>query len=104
MKPVEGLRSTGAGWVQTVRFAALPQVLSSFASYGLLRFEINVREASIMGFVGAGGIGDELLISVRKFYYSDVSAILILLMVTVMLIDLVTERLRHRLSHAETMK
>ena len=104
MKPVEGLQATGANWMQTVRFGAMPQVLSSFASYALLRFEINVREASIMGFVGAGGIGDELLISIRKFYYSDVSAILILLIVTVMLIDLGTEQLRNRLSATEQSK
>ena len=97
MKPVEGVRSAGAGWVQTLRFAAVPQVLSSFVSYALLRFEINVREAGIMGFVGAGGIGQELLVSIRKFYYSDVSAILILIIVTVMLIDLATEGVRHRL-------
>ena len=51
----------------------------------------------IMGFVGAGGIGQELLVSVRKFYYSDVSAILLLLIATVMVIDLLTERLRHTL-------
>lgn len=101
MKPVEGLQATGASWVQTARFGAVPQVLSSFASYSLLRFEINVREASIMGFVGAGGIGDELLISIRKFYYSDVSAILILLIVTVMLIDFGTEQVRHSLTASE---
>ena len=52
MKPVEGLRSTGAGWVSCMRFAVLPQVAAGFASYSLLRFEINVREASVMGFVG----------------------------------------------------
>jgi phosphonate transport system permease protein len=50
-----------------------------------------------MGFVGAGGIGQELLVSVRKFYYSDVSAILLLLIATVMIIDLLTEWLRHAL-------
>jgi phosphonate transport system permease protein len=97
MKPVEGLASTGATWVQTVNFAVLPQVLANFASYTLLRFEINVRSAGIMGFVGAGGIGQELLVSVRKFYYSDVSAILLLLIGTVIVIDLLTERLRHAL-------
>jgi len=97
MKPVEGLTSTGGTWVQMVRFAVLPQVLSNFVSYTLLRFEINVRSAGIMGFVGAGGIGQELLVSIRKFYYSDVSAILLLLIVTVMAIDLITERLRHTL-------
>jgi phosphonate transport system permease protein len=97
MKPVEGLTSTGGTWVQMVRFAVLPQVLSNFVSYTLLRFEINVRSAGIMGFVGAGGIGQELLVSVRKFYYSDVSAILLLLIATVMIIDLLTERLRYAL-------
>ena len=97
MKLVEGLVSTGGSWVQMVRFAVLPQILSNFVSYTLLRFEINVRSAGIMGFVGAGGIGQELLVSVRKFYYSDVSAILLLLIGTVMVIDLLTERLRHSL-------
>jgi phosphonate transport system permease protein len=102
MKPVEGLTATGASWVQMVRFAVLPQVLSNFVSYTLLRFEINVRSAGIMGFVGAGGIGQELLVSVRKFYYSDVSAILLLLIATVMIIDLATERMRHALIGRES--
>lgn len=97
MKPVEGVQSTGASWINTMRFAAMPQVLSNFVSYGLLRFEINVRSAAIMGFVGAGGIGQDLVESVRKFYYSDVSAILLMIVVTVMIIDLVTERVRHTL-------
>ena len=56
-----------------------------------------MRGAAVMGFVGAGGIGDTLIVSIRKFYYSDVSAILVLLIATVMLIDFGTERLRHRL-------
>lgn len=97
MNPVDGVRSTGATWVQQIRFAVVPQVSSNFVSYTLLRFEINVREASVMGFVGAGGIGKELLSSIRQFYYSDVSAILLMIIVTVFVIDLLTERLRHRL-------
>ncbi len=101
MKPVEGLTGTGANWVETVRFAVLPQVLSNFASYALLRFEINVRGAGVMGFVGAGGIGQELLIAIRNFYYSDVSAILLLIVLTVFAIDLGTEKLRHHLIGAE---
>ena len=104
MKPVEGLTSTGATWVQMVRFAVVPQVLSNFVSYTLLRFEINVRSAGIMGFVGAGGIGQELLVSVRKFYYSDVSAILLLLIATVMIIDLLTERARYALIGREAQQ
>ena len=94
-RPVEGLRAAGANWVETVRYGALPQVLSNFISYTLLRFEINVRGASVMGFVGAGGIGQELLLSIRKFYYSDVSAILILIILTVFAIDMITARLRN---------
>ncbi|GGH16003.1 phosphonate ABC transporter, permease protein PhnE [Alsobacter metallidurans] len=97
MKPVEGVAATGANWAQGVRFGTLPQVLSNFVSYTLLRFEVNVRGAAIMGFVGAGGIGQDLVEAIRKFYYSDVSAILMLIVVTVMLIDLVTERARHAL-------
>ncbi len=101
MKPVDGLTATGAGWWQTIRFAVVPQVLSNFASYSLLRFEINVRGASIMGFVGAGGIGQDLIEAIRKFYFTDVSAILLLIIVTVMLIDFGTERLRHALLSLE---
>jgi phosphonate transport system permease protein len=97
MKPVEGVTATGAAWIEAVRFAALPQVASNFASYGLMRFEINVRGAAIMGFVGAGGIGQELLVAIRRFYYSDVSAMLFLIILTVIVIDLVTEQIRHRL-------
>ncbi|MFK4386121.1 phosphonate transport system permease protein [Bradyrhizobium sp. USDA 3397] len=96
-KPVEGVAASGGSWVQVVRFGALPQVLSNFVSYALLRFEINVRGAAVMGFVGAGGIGQDLIEAVRKFYFTDVSAILLLIVLTVMLIDFLTERLRHRL-------
>jgi phosphonate transport system permease protein len=98
MKPVEGVRSTGSRFVEVVRFAALPQVLSTFASYTLLRFEINVRSGSVVGMVGAGGIGQDLFVAIRKFYYTDVSAILLMIIVCVALIDLLTEQIRHRLS------
>lgn len=97
MNPIDGVKAGGANWFEQVRFAVLPQVLSNFVSYTLLRFEINVRGASVMGFVGAGGIGKELLSSIRQFYYSDVSAILLMIIVTVFAIDLLTERLRFRL-------
>lgn len=101
MKPLEGVRSTGASWISSMRFAVLPQVMPGFASYSLLRFEINVREASVMGFVGAGGIGQELVVAVRKFFYSDVSAILLMIIVTVFIIDICTGWLRGRLFGTE---
>ena len=97
MKPVEGVRSTGASWISCMRFAVLPQVAAGYASYALLRFEINVREASVMGFVGAGGIGQELVVAIRKFYYSDVSAILLTIILTVFIIDIGTGWARGRL-------
>lgn len=97
MKPVEGVRATGASWVAGMRFAVLPQVVAGFASYTLLRFEINVRGASVMGFVGAGGVGQELVVAIRKFYYSDVSAILAMIILTVFIIDIGTGWARGRL-------
>jgi len=95
MKPVEGLRATGANWLQIVRFGVLPQVLPNFATFTLWRFEINVRTASVIGFVGAGGIGQELYTAIARLYYEDISALLLLLVITVMLIDYGCEKLRH---------
>ena len=98
MKPVDGVRGAGGTWLSQIRFGVLPQVVSNFASYTLLRFEVNVRGAAVIGFVGAGGIGQELIVAIRKFYYSDVSAILLMLLVCVMLIDFASEKLRNRLT------
>jgi phosphonate transport system permease protein len=98
MKPVEGITSTGGSRAETIFYAVLPQVWSGFATYTLLRFEINFRGASIMGFVGAGGIGQELLTAVRKFYYSDVSAILVMIVVTVFVLDILTGLVLKRLN------
>ncbi len=102
--PREGLRAGGAGWVQIIRFAVIPQVLPNFLSYALLRFEMNVRGAAIIGFVGAGGIGQELYLVIRQFIYQDISAIVLMLMVTVTLIDLLSERLRHALIGREALR
>jgi phosphonate transport system permease protein len=98
MKPVEGIISTGGSRAETIFYAVLPQVWSGFATYSLLRFEINFRGASIMGFVGAGGIGQELLTAVRKFYYSDVSALLVMIIVTVFVLDILTGLVLKRLN------
>jgi phosphonate transport system permease protein len=97
MRPWEAVRAAGGTWAHGVRFAILPQVLPNFLSYVLLRFEINVRGATVIGFVGAGGIGQELVVAIRKFYYSDVSAILVTIVITVFVIDIGTGWLRARL-------
>jgi phosphonate transport system permease protein len=104
MRPVEGIASTGGSWLAQVRFGAMPQVLSNLTSYTLLRFEINVRGATVLGIVGAGGIGEDLIVAIRKFFYSDVSAILLMIVVTVMLIDVLSARMRHRLLATETRR
>jgi phosphonate transport system permease protein len=97
MKPVDGVLATGGSWWQKIYFAVMPQVFSSFVSYTLLRFEVNVRSAAVLGFVGAGGIGQTLIEAIRKFYYADVSALLVLIVLTVMLMDQMTQKLRARI-------
>lgn len=96
MRPWEGVRSAGGTWLHGVRYAILPQVLPNFLSYVLLRFEMNVRGASVIGFVGAGGIGQELYTVISFNYYQEIGAILTLIILTVSLIDMVSERLRVR--------
>ena len=104
MRPVEGIAAAGGNWLERIRFAVLPQVLSNFTSYALLRFEVNVRGATVLGFVGAGGIGEELITAIRKFFYSDVSAILLLVVVCVVAIDLTSVHIRHRLLADESRR
>ena len=70
----------------------------------MLRIEINVRGSTVIGFVGAGGIGQDLIVAIRKFYYSDVSAMLLMIIVTVMTIDIISARLRHRLLAMENYR
>jgi len=101
---VEAVRAAGGSWAEAMRFGVLPQSLPGLLSFGLLRFEINVREASVLGIVGAGGIGEELYLSVRQFEYPDISAIILLILLTVTLIDALTTRLRHRILGAESLR
>jgi phosphonate transport system permease protein len=96
MRPWDAMRGVGANWVKSVRFGILPQVLPNFLSYVLLRFEINVRGATVIGFVGAGGIGQELYSVISFNYYQEISAIVALIILTVSLIDLTSETLRRR--------
>ena len=97
MKPDEGLRSVGAGWLERVRFAIVPQVLPNFVSYTLLRTEINVRASTIIGAVGGGGIGEVFRLSIGRDYAAQTYAIIILLLATIILIDQLSVALRRRL-------
>jgi phosphonate transport system permease protein len=100
----EAIRAAGGSWTESMRFGVLPQSLPGVLSFGLLRLEINVREASVLGLVGAGGIGEELYLAVRQFEYPDISAIIVLILLTVTLIDQLCTRLRHRLLGAEALR
>src|SRR5690606_25377574 len=93
-QPVEGIRATGAHRLEEIAYGILPQVLPLWISYSLYRFEANVRSASVVGMVGAGGIGVILWESIRGFYYAQTCAVMIILVVTVSAIDLVSARIR----------
>lgn len=94
-RPVEGIRSVGGSWLAQMRYGVVPQVTPGFLSYALLRFEVNVRSSTIIGFVGAGGIGQELKRVIGFNIYEEVSAICILILLIVVVIDLLSERIRH---------
>jgi phosphonate transport system permease protein len=102
LRPVEGIRSVGGSWLAQIRYGVVPQVMPGFLSYALLRFEINVRSSTIIGFVGAGGIGQELKRVIGFNIYEEISAICILILLIVVVIDLTSERIRHRFIGALT--
>ncbi len=103
-RQLDGVRASGGNWFEVIRFAVLPQVLPNFTTYTLWRLELNIRSAAIVGFVGAGGIGQELYHAISFNYYEDVSAIVLMVVATIMVIDLICERLRHRLIGKENLQ
>ncbi|MEQ1941665.1 phosphonate ABC transporter, permease protein PhnE [Mesorhizobium sp. VNQ89] len=99
LKPVEGLSSVGASWLERMWLGVLPQVAPNYLSYALLRLEINVRASAILGFVGAGGIGAELRVAISwgTGRYDAAAAIFILLFLTIVAIDQLSSYYRNRL-------
>jgi phosphonate ABC transporter, permease protein PhnE len=93
-RPVEAIRTTGATKIQEVVYGVVPQVLPLWMSFALYRFESNVRSATVLGVIGAGGIGQVLFESIRGFYYPQASAILIVIVATVVITDVVSQLLR----------
>lgn len=93
-RPVEGIRATGASRMQEVIFGVVPQVLPLWISYTLYRFETNVRSATVLGIVGAGGIGHVLWESIRSFLYAETAAIMIIVILSITITDIVSQRLR----------
>ena len=95
-RPVEGIRATGAHKLAEIAYGVIPQVMPLWLSYSLYRFESNVRSASVVGMVGAGGIGVVLYEVIRSFQYAQTCAVLLMLVVTVTLIDVFSAWLRQR--------
>lgn len=93
-RPVEAIRTTGASRIQSVVFGVIPQVLPLWISYSLYRLESNIRSATILGLIGAGGIGQVMFESIRGFYYPQSSAMIIIVVITVSLMDLLSQQLR----------
>jgi phosphonate transport system permease protein len=93
-QPVEGIRATGASVLEEIVYGVLPQVIPHWISFTLYRLEANVRSASVVGMVGAGGIGVILWEIIRGFYYAQTCAVMIIVVLTVTLIDVISAKIR----------
>ena len=94
--PIEALKSSGASKRQVIAFAIIPQIIPSFIANNLYILDRNVRMATMLGIVGAGGIGYELQSSFRMFEYQRVSAIIIIIFITIFLIDHISSFIRSK--------
>jgi len=93
-RPVEGIRATGANALHEVIYGVIPQVLPLWISFSLYRFESNIRSATVLGIVGAGGIGMVLWEDIRGFYYAETAAVMIMIVISVSLLDMLSQKLR----------
>ena len=92
--PVEGVRSTGSSALQEIIYGVIPQVLPLWISFALYRFESNVRSATVLGMVGAGGIGVILWESIRGFMFQETCTVILIIILSVTLLDLFSQKLR----------
>jgi len=96
-QPVAALEALGASRIARWGYGLLPQVAPRLLAYALFRFEVNVRATAMVGFVGAGGIGNAIHTAISLFHWADLSALLLLLLGAVVVIDAVGDQLRRRL-------
>jgi len=95
-KPVEAIESTGARFMQKIIHAVFPQILPFFNSYNLYILDRNIRASTVLGVVGAGGIGFELIMSIRVFEYQRTATLIIVLLITIMSVDRLSAYLRKK--------
>lgn len=95
--PIDGVKATGAGRLHEITWGVIPQVAPLWTSFALYRFESNSRAATVLGLIGAGGIGQALFESLQAFEYRTVSTIAIIIIVAVTLIDMLSQAMRKRL-------
>ncbi|MEQ8839935.1 MAG: phosphonate ABC transporter, permease protein PhnE [Acidimicrobiales bacterium] len=95
--PVEAVEAAGGTWISKVRWGVLPQVMPQITSYWLFRFEINVRASAVLGVIGAGGVGSELVAQLNFRNFPEVGAVLIMTIAVVVSIDTVSSSIRRRI-------
>jgi len=95
--PIDGVKATGAGRLHEIVWGVIPQVAPLWTSFALYRFESNSRAATVLGLIGAGGIGQALFENLQAFNYREVSMIAIIIIVAVTLIDMLSQAMRKRL-------
>lgn len=93
--PIEALQATGARPIQVIVFGVLPQVITAWIAVMLYRFEVNLRSATVLGMVGAGGLGFELVSSLKLFKYQETATCILVITAMVVVADLISNRLRH---------
>ena len=92
---VEAVRATGASGAQVTAYGIVPQVLPAFAGISVFRWDINIRESTVLGLVGAGGIGLPLNAAITQLYWTQVSLILLVIIATVIFSEWVSAKVRH---------
>ena len=96
-RPKEAVEATGAKTIQVIRHAVFPQIMPLFNSYNLYILDRNIRTSTVLGLVGAGGIGFELTMGIRLFQYNKVLALLIIVMTTIFIVDKISEYIRKKI-------
>ena len=100
--PIEAVEACGGRWASEMRWAVLPQVMPNIASYWLFRFEINVRASAVLGMIGAGGVGSELVLHLSFRNFPAACAVLLMTITVVLTIDTVSAAVRRRIIRGST--